>query len=100
MELDRQLLAQSMSLGLLDSSEETQSAFSAMDEYLTDSENQLISTRRQNGEELNRKINQYDFSHIILYVSAVIYRYSSFAVFYFDSHLSVCVLAKSQIPLR
>lgn len=58
LELDRQLLAQSASLGLSDSSEETQSAFLAMHEYLTDSENQLMSTRRQSGEELDRKINQ------------------------------------------
>lgn len=58
LELDRQLLSRSKSLGLPDSSEETQSVFSAMDADLIDLENQLMNTRRQNGEEIDKKIYQ------------------------------------------
>ena len=76
MELERQLLDASRSLGLPDCSEETLSAFSAMHTYLTDSANQLQRTSHQHDEEFIGKINRYDFNVIAVCISIVIRYYS------------------------
>ena len=96
MEQEQQLLSQSKSLGLSDSSEDTQFASSAVDADLIDLENQLMNTLRQTGEEFDKKIKQYDFRIIVLWISFVIqpiFTCSTLGGASFFTGIYVCLLA-------